>query len=215
MDCFLKYKKILVIVPHWDDEVLIAGGTLHKAKENNIETVILSLDKSNQGLAKQVGQDLMGYKSIQTIDEVKDVVKYLNGVDLIITTHPMDILSDHARMYRQLADALWFYNLEYNNGLPTILLGGCGVLCPDKKDHVVVELDLVDVQAKQDALEIYDTYPNPPNLKRNFRDVVKEDNWVEGEALLLGHRHGLFHAETFEMAYGGSKCYLNFSALQE
>lgn len=111
-------KRVLVIAPHADDEVLGPGGTIVKHVESNdIVNVVIVSNRSNKthqrGYAEKAREKL-GYKCIYWLDledekldiSIRDIIKPLENVynetlpDIVYTCHGGDVNIDHQAVFK-------------------------------------------------------------------------------------------------------------------
>ena len=121
-------KKILVVAPHPDDEIIGAGGLMAKAVEahHEVDVLYLSSGDSIEDLREKEAKEVckfMGVKehhflrlkdqsfkvSAQNIKKIIDIFK-ISTPDLIYCNHADDADYEHKIAYQLIIESFWRYN---------------------------------------------------------------------------------------------------------
>lgn len=185
-------KKIVVIVPHGDDEILGFGGTINKHTINkDLVTVVFVIAAYNERSALQLlhtkqASNLLGYSvcylnilpqqlvnfNATTLETIENKLKELFP-DVLYTVHPGDVHQDHASLFEYVKIAT---RIKGPVPVPIIYCGeilsstGCGINInlPFLPQHYEL-LTLQDIRQKQKGLACYaaeiQKYPHPRSKK--------------------------------------------------
>ncbi len=133
-------KRILVIAPHPDDEILGCGGTIIKAVKNKSKVAVLYLTSgdSENGIREKEAEKVCNYLKINKYyflrlqdhlelsgKNINKIIKILDDFkpDFIFINHDQDGDNDHKISYRLAMEASWRYNsISQKNKLKGILL---------------------------------------------------------------------------------------------
>lgn len=208
----MQNKKILVIVPHGDDETLLCGGTIHKLKDSNDVHVAFVRQPHDTRTKEQLNttqkiKDLLKIKEIHYLnlteeETANDFLKLKCGVedvvdlvkpDIIFTTFYGDNHQDHQNTFKAVSVA------TRHHSAPFVKQIYVGEVCssteqnigPDKfTPNVYIPLSESDLNVKTQAMEMYSTE------KRDHPHSRSSEN-IRALATMRGARINEKYAEAF------------------
>jgi LmbE family N-acetylglucosaminyl deacetylase len=209
----MNIKKILVIVPHGDDEILLCGGTIHKfAKQGHEIHIAFVRQPHDERTAKQ----LETTKKVKTHLRIKETY-YLNLTEeetannflklkckvedvistirpeIIFTTFYGDNHQDHQNLFKAVSVACRHHNAPFVKQIYV------GEVCssteqnigPDKFNPTVyIPLSIDDITAKILAMEAYET-------ERRDHPHARSGENISALATFRGARINEKYAEAF------------------
>lgn len=207
MSSTVNYKKILIIAPHPDDEILGCGGTMAKAIAQNIAVHVLylssgdSIEKTREQEANAVC-NYLGVKSLrflrlkgesfsvsqENIDKLVDVFKEINP-NLVYINHDQDSDFEHRIAYQLTVESFWRFNNQVSENQKIKGLVLYEVHKP-MQNYSIVE-DISDfMSTKMAAMELY------KSQTKDFRI----DQAIEGLNKYRGTMHeACNYAEVFQL----------------
>jgi len=191
----VKRLKILVYVPHFDDEVIIAGGTLATLAKDH-EIWLVGALRTDRGFAELVAAEM----KFHTIDVKQDPLEAIKIAepDIVFTTHPRDLTYDHSECAKKVQSAVWLSEVYGIQKSPILLHGGTDFWCPSKIPHVFFPISEKAMNLKLECLKLYDRFPSSVST----RDLVKFPEGLKVEAIRYGRQYGFPYAEAFELGCG-------------
>jgi len=204
-------KRILVIAPHPDDEILGCGGTIIKAIKRGYYVCILYLSSGdkNQSLREKEAIKVCRYlkikryyflrlkknKFIVSTENIKKILKVFKKTspEIIFINHDQDGDLEHSIAYQLITNSYWRYNIEKNNDkkLPSLLLYE---IHKPMQTYNLVENITDQIQEKMTALSLYKS-----QLKNSRIDLA-----VKGLNQYRGSMHeGVDFAEVFQIKRSG------------
>lgn len=133
-------KKILIVAPHPDDEIIGAGGLMAKAIEAHHEVDVLYLSSGDdiEDLREKEAKAVCGFLGVkdyhflrlkdqsfkvsaQNIEKVIDVFK-ISTPDLIYCNHGEDADFEHKIAYQLIIESFWRYNQFSKNPAKGLVL---------------------------------------------------------------------------------------------
>lgn len=208
----MQNKKILVVVPHGDDEVLMCGGTIHKLAEQNFIHVGFVRKPHDARTIEQLATtkkagDYLGVDEIHYLDvseedtannflllkcRVEDLVQQVKP-EIVFTTFYGDNHQDHQNLFRAVSSAC------RHHAAPFIKQIYVGEICssteqnigPDKfTPNIFIPLSVDNITAKIAAMETYETE------KREHPHARSSEN-INALATMRGARINEKYAEAF------------------
>jgi len=182
------FNKVLVIVPHCDDEVLMCGGTIRRlVRENKEVHVAFVRGPMDDRTKKQTDdaykvQERLGYKQIHHLalserTVANDFITFKEAIeelivnvipDTIITTFWGDNHQDHRETFRAVSVAARHHNAP---SVKTILVGEINSSTDQNIDNntfnpnYYIQLEETDITTKVKAMSDYDgevrEFPHP------------------------------------------------------
>ncbi len=203
----IKFKRLLVIAPHPDDEVLGCGGTIIKAVKNGLEVIIVYLTSgdSKQKLREKEAIKVCKYLKINesyflrlhekglnaSLENIKRIVKVFKRTqpDIVFINHDQDGDKEHQISYQLATEAVWRYNAKAGGGrqINGVLL--YEIHKPMQNYNLVEDISSV-IKQKMLAMSFYKTQLNNS----------KVDLAVQGLNRYRGSIHeGVDFAEVFQI----------------
>jgi len=201
--------KVLVIPPHYDDEVMLCGGSISKWVRQKHEVTVRFWEMCNadESPRQEEAQKILNYcSSVSNIplvveDLVDDICKYQPKI--IITSHPNDFHAKHAEIGKAVQQAVYYVSRKISwdkiegYDTPMLLFGTTADIPLGFKPQVYSEFEMIDIQHKMLALQKYDWFSQAPRSK--YRDMVHDVVWLFRQAEDFGDVAGCKLAEFFEI----------------
>jgi hypothetical protein len=187
LEQLLKGSRVAIVVPHFDDEIILAGGLIHKlSKVSKICVFSPSDDKLAYSVSTSLGKKL-NYSVKKVLDE--------KNIDYVITTHPNDVYKEHADFFKEVRNMLFSNEAFGVSFRPKIVLSALHPFFGPMSDNAFIPLSKEDVLWKEKALKKFDFF------ERNISsiDVVKRTEWVEIVTKFYGLKYNCEYAEAFEV----------------
>jgi len=190
-------RKVLVLAPHFDDEVFGCGGLLAQLAESDAEIRVLYLTDSSGGeeitenrdeyaarrrAEAQRGLDILGIRQLEVLpipdgalsssmDEAAGAIRRVIGEhhpDLLLSVSPCEITADHRAAFASLHRAL--SSLRGGTDLDEIMIG-CRILLFEV-NHPAYPNVLIDVSPQLDVLNsAIDAHESQLEL-HNYREAA-------------------------------------------
>lgn len=185
LEKFLIGKRIVVSVPHFDDEIILAGGLLHKLSRKTSITVVCP-NSEFFDTSKQLGDEL-GYEVLLS--------ERIPEAEVLVTTHISDVILDHSQHCAKVLNEATMSEVCGEKLRPELLLMTLHPFFGTMVENCILPLSREDVKWKAEALKRFDVF------ERNISsiDVVKRTEWVEVVARFYGLKHNCGYAEVFEL----------------
>jgi len=202
-----RQRRILIISPHPDDEILGCGGTIAKAlgKGDEIFVIYLTSGDSNQKVREKEALAVCKYLRISklyflrfqkkgfsaSLENIGTLVKMFQGIkpDLVYVNHENDGDNEHRIAYQLTMDAYWRYNSKLQ---PTYRIKGLLLyeIHRPMETYNLVEDISVYIDKKMKAMSFYRS-----QLKESKLDLA-----IKGLNRYRGSMHeGMDYAEVFQI----------------
>ena len=209
----MDYKRILVVVPHGDDEVLLCGGTISRYVRQGSEVTVAFVRAASDNRTQrqlestQKAKDILGYQDVVYMNLSEDVIT--NNFNLlksniealiqyvkpqcVITTFYNDNHQDHRNTFRAVSVATRHHFAPF---IEQVLVGeinssteqaiGSEQFAPT----YFIRLERQDLDNKCQAMLAYDTEAKEAPHPRSFESIC-------ATGMVRGMRIGVPSAEAF------------------
>jgi len=220
-------KTALFLSPHFDDEVLLGGGTIQVLKSNGWNIVDVGFTGSEES-GVTVSKTWQSIKEVQRILKIDEVMK-LNFLDMhveeesgrlikriiemvrkyepdVVFTTCKDFHIDHRALAKYSPEAIYQASRLGICGAtrtykePLLLLGKVDMEYPVKmKSNVFVELTKEQVDKKVEALQCFNYLKDAHPATLEIFSEEHSQAWIYSTTRLAGIEVGVKYAEIFEI----------------